>query len=250
MNQGMTNPPAAGCSGSLDVKLESPAHAGDIHVHPVHALQPLTVAPADVFSKVSKPTDRVENEPVSTPAPAYSQRHEIELVSVEPDKVTTDHAVTPLEARIVIAEAALVEPTEFRAAEPTPMPADVVKPLEAQSQAGSSTEVKASAVLPEEIDTPNVVVVAPIVSQPIPEPAFATTDAAVTQAETAEQSLEKPILPKRNGRTVKVATQASTVVETLVKAKAERAVVPSPVTEAPKNLSKRPRRGIRIKGQE
>jgi hypothetical protein len=164
--------------------------------------------------------------------------------------VTTDHTVTPLEAPIVIAEPARVEPTESHVAEPTPMPADVVKPLEAQSQAGASTEVKASAILPEETVTPNVVVVAPIVSQPIPEPAFATTDAAVIQAETAEQSLEKPIQPKRNARTVKVATQASTVVETVAKAKAERDVVPPSVTEAPKNLSKRPRRGIRIKGQE
>jgi len=231
MNQGMTAPPPADCGGTVEVKLESPAHAGDIHVHPVHSLPPLTVAPADVFEKHTKPTELnaidaapVVDVPLATPAPVKAP--EIELISVEVEKAVAVKAEQDAPLATVSIEASVVPPV--------PKPTDSVKAAAEAVVVSADVPVP---VTPVETMSPSVDVVASVAA--VKSVAATTGDIKVDDGVAG--SSVAPVAVKKTSRATKVSAEAQP---------AGVALTEPAVTESPKNLSKRPRRGIRIKGQE
>jgi len=230
MNAGMTNPPPVVCDSAIEVSLESPAHAGDIHVHPVH---PLPVAPVDVFERHTKVDEVQQVVTLTQTSPVVQEqqatRQEIELVAVVADISVPVEAIVKNETQqaIVVEKSPLIE-----------VRIDDVK-----------VDVKVDVNKSESVDVAlPVITVAPTVldvsekKEPVEE-AVVVPDAQV---------VTKPVKPRAT-RASKTTTQASTMpveqTTSVVPTEEKTATVEEDV-DARKNLSKRPRRGIRIKGQE
>ncbi len=231
MNHGMPNTPPVNCASALDVTLESPPHAGDIHVHPVHPLPPLTVAPADVFEKHTKPTEPnaidaapVVDVPLATPAPVKAP--EIELISVEVEKAVAVKADQDERVATVSIEASVVPPV--------PMPIDSVKATAEAVVVSADVSVP---VTPVETMSPSVDVVASVAAVK----SVAATTGDINVDDSVAVSSVAPVAAKKTARATKVKAKAQSAGVALTEPEVE-------VTESPKNLSTRPRRGIKIKG--
>jgi hypothetical protein len=195
MNQGMENPSVACESSAINVNLDSAAHAGDIHVHPVH---PLPVAPADVFDK----NLQVREQPLTAESvlgAATSKRVEVELVSVEMP-LSAPHVEDKSEMKPIVS----IEATKV--------------------QDASTVNVEVSA---NSLNAREDKVVELIVEQPALEPK-----------------------PTKSTRVSKANKPASIVDNDAIKTETVSVVIKPEEADTRKNLSQRPRRGIKIKGQE
>jgi multidrug efflux pump subunit AcrB len=210
MNHGLPNPPAA-CSAPLDVHLDSPEHAGDIHVHPVH----LPVAPVGTLDKHS----------------------------VEPQAEATVHA--PPQGGDCVAE---LDAPKIAQSSSTVVALPVIeheeKPLAPAADKSSTQDVvELPVATPESTDSHSAADVPPVEQVTSPVATEISTPAVADVPIAAPVVKAKPVArATRAPRTSKAAVTDETAVAV------EK---PKPVTsEEPKRLSKRPRRGIKIKGQE
>lgn len=213
--------PAAAPSGcEPEVRLDSPPHAGELHAHPVHMRQSLTVAPAGTLSAAGAPR-------VQTPSPAVVESVDAGLAQTE--------APAPVQAS--------VEPDSL-ASEQTPVPVTTLPSDTTQADAAPAPVVEpdvpvvqAAAAVPVSEPEAGVAPVVPAASKrptraPRRRPSAADGDGAATPVEQPA-----PVVPER-----------TTAVEDAQPA-ASRASEQSDETSR-RVASKRPRRGIRLKGQD
>ena len=191
MNHGMPNAPV--CSTSFGVQLESPAHAGDIHVHPVISVP---VAPVEVLDKekevkVDESHVKVVDNFVESVASSVTQNND-NIESKQIDKVEV------VETIVDVKESANLANLEDLTTKNPVTPSVISPPMQVE-------------------DKPEVQVVLPVV-----------------------KTTRTPRAPKTSAKQIDTAVVVNNTPET-------NAIED---VEVRKSLSKRPRRGIKIKGQE
>jgi hypothetical protein len=205
------------CSQPLQVNLHSPMHAGEIHVHPVH----VPVAPESTL----------DQKPVEKKAESIDLDQEVAKVQ-NPHPSTESAAIVP---PVTTATAVTPEPNE------KPQSVDIVKheqPVVAKNEEHTS---------PSEVHSVSENHDAVVVVQTASHVATPSVDHSVV--DNIPQTVDNEAVKKKTRTPKKVKSMPVDDVQSVVTVATDASTTEAP-TALTRPLSKRPRRGIRIKGVE